>query len=163
MGLDPKNITFDPWYQTCTLFLRKKRDLVFPIWFTVFLFLCFRRPSFYAIKYLAIYGFGPPKHDFWPLKHNFYCIFTIEMRHCFRLMIYEVLVGFRRPSFQSIKSLGIYRFGPPKHHFWPLLSSESSHLRYFCDRCFLVFSTTFIWIDKKPELDGFGPPKNIFV
>ena len=74
------------------------------------------------------------------------------MRRCFRLMIYEVFVGFRRPSFESIKSLGRNRFGPQQHHFWPLLSSESSHLRYFCDRCCLVFSTTFIWIDKKPRV-----------
>ena len=63
------------------------------------------------------------------------------MRHCFRLMIYEVFVGFRRPSFQSIKSLATNRIGPPKHHFWPLLSSESSLLRHFCDSCLLMFST----------------------
>ena len=36
---------------------------------------------------------------------------------------------------------GFGEFESPKHHFWPLLSSESSLLRHFCDSCLLMFST----------------------
>ena len=57
-----------------------------------------KRPSFESIKSLGRNRFDPQNITFDPLKRNFYCIFTIEMRHRFSLMIYEVFVGVNTPK-----------------------------------------------------------------
>ncbi len=121
-------------------------------------FFVFSTTSFESIKSLGHYRLDPQSITFY-LWNITFTIFTIYTRRRFFAYYYRVFSVLSTTSFESIKSLATYRFGPPKHNFLPLeqyfycIFTIETWRRFFADylRVFFCVFDYFIGVDKKPR------------